>query len=443
MNSHADKLYQRAVSLFTALETGEGLQDQSSSTSSSSSVSTPRQWGKGDDDVLGSQEVLEQIRAAMEGDDYRYVKIKAEEERIKNQVPENPSQIKIDNVQQDFVRDPSTSGNSGSEDQDELTLLLTRLSTESEEPKDFSKVKFEAEDEEKSMFLNDLPDEILLLVLANLVAPRGRRGAKLGGKNTNTNTNHSNLQSSSSNNTSESASKTIQIQDPILPSAPKSRSRIQGIGVVLAGPDWQALESVARVCWKFRLLSRAHELWRMIVHETYFPPQIKIPEPPKPSEESLVEQENQILEEGGGGEQGQVENVIEEANITTPAIDETTPLQEPTNQNPTSALQQQQQQISSSKKSNFNSNLSADVLSTILPSLLESLYSRHSKSWRSVFINEPRLRLNGTYISSCHYTRSGMSEESVWVNVIHVVEFYRSLRFLPDGKVSFITMNLL
>jgi F-box protein 9 len=32
-----------------------------------------------------------------------------------------------------------------------------------------------------------------------------------------------------------------------------------------------------------------------------------------------------------------------------------------------------------------------------------------------------------------------MHEENVWVRVVHVVEFYRSLRFLPDGR----TLSLL
>ncbi|KAJ1043893.1 hypothetical protein NDA10_001355 [Ustilago hordei] len=67
------------------------------------------------------------------------------------------------------------------------------------------------------------------------------------------------------------------------------------------------------------------------------------------------------------------------------------------------------------------------------PSLtLATLYERHHSDWRTVFINQPRLRLNGCYIAACHYARPGLSEDA-WVRVIHVVEFYRSIRFLPDG----------
>ncbi len=63
---------------------------------------------------------------------------------------------------------------------------------------------------------------------------------------------------------------------------------------------------------------------------------------------------------------------------------------------------------------------------------LASLYERHHSDWRTVFINQPRVRFNGCYIAACHYARPGMSEDA-WIRVIHVVEFYRSIRFLPDG----------
>lgn len=65
---------------------------------------------------------------------------------------------------------------------------------------------------------------------------------------------------------------------------------------------------------------------------------------------------------------------------------------------------------------------------------LEPLYQRHDLDWRTVFVNQPRVRLNGCYIAACHYARPGMSEESAWIRVVHVVEFYRSIRFLPDGR---------
>lgn len=63
----------------------------------------------------------------------------------------------------------------------------------------------------------------------------------------------------------------------------------------------------------------------------------------------------------------------------------------------------------------------------------------YDNDWRTTFVEQPRVRLNGAYIAACHYTRPGMHEENVWIRVVHVVEFYRSLRFLPDGR----TLSLL
>lgn len=45
----------------------------------------------------------------------------------------------------------------------------------------------------------------------------------------------------------------------------------------------------------------------------------------------------------------------------------------------------------------------------------------------------PRVRTQGAYIARCSYTQQGMSEENVWVRVLHTVEFYRYLRFFSDG----------
>ncbi|WFD41383.1 hypothetical protein MPSI1_000009 [Malassezia psittaci] len=75
---------------------------------------------------------------------------------------------------------------------------------------------------------------------------------------------------------------------------------------------------------------------------------------------------------------------------------------------------------------------------TALPSLL----MEHQPSWRDLFIYQPRLRLHGTYIASCQYTQQGMSEENVWVRVLHVVKFYRYLRFFPEGQcISMLTTD--
>ncbi|KAE8240697.1 hypothetical protein A4X13_0g7645 [Tilletia indica] len=86
------------------------------------------------------------------------------------------------------------------------------------------------------------------------------------------------------------------------------------------------------------------------------------------------------------------------------------------------------------------------VRSTLLPplipplgpqqtdALLLALYKAHSSDWRTLYLEHPRLRMNGCYIAPCRYTRPGTSEHNVWISVVHVVEFYRSIRLFPDGS---------
>ncbi|KIM26198.1 hypothetical protein M408DRAFT_197300 [Serendipita vermifera MAFF 305830] len=54
--------------------------------------------------------------------------------------------------------------------------------------------------------------------------------------------------------------------------------------------------------------------------------------------------------------------------------------------------------------------------------------------YRNMYINQPRVRLDGVYIAACHYVRKGHSENA-WVNITHLITYYRYLRFLPNGIV--------
>ncbi|KAF2200949.1 hypothetical protein GQ43DRAFT_463552 [Delitschia confertaspora ATCC 74209] len=55
----------------------------------------------------------------------------------------------------------------------------------------------------------------------------------------------------------------------------------------------------------------------------------------------------------------------------------------------------------------------------------------------SLFRLRPRLRFNGCYISTVNYTRPGASSPTSvsWNSPIHIVTYYRYLRFLRDGRV--------
>ncbi|PLW30515.1 hypothetical protein PCANC_24697 [Puccinia coronata f. sp. avenae] len=61
----------------------------------------------------------------------------------------------------------------------------------------------------------------------------------------------------------------------------------------------------------------------------------------------------------------------------------------------------------------------------------------HAHDWRRMFIQQPRLRLDGCYISLVRYPRLGESSNP-WYTPTHFVTYFRYLRFLEDGRcVSF------
>ncbi|TVY68901.1 F-box protein HRT3 [Lachnellula suecica] len=70
----------------------------------------------------------------------------------------------------------------------------------------------------------------------------------------------------------------------------------------------------------------------------------------------------------------------------------------------------------------------------VTESLLTSAYS---SSWQQMFRLRPRIRFNGCYISTVNYFRPGQGSQSsvTWHNPVHIVTYYRYLRFFRDGTV--------
>ena len=59
-------------------------------------------------------------------------------------------------------------------------------------------------------------------------------------------------------------------------------------------------------------------------------------------------------------------------------------------------------------------------------------------SWSQVFQVFPRIRFTGVYISTVNYTRPGAAsayQNITWNSPIHIVTYFRYLRFYPDGTV--------
>ncbi|KAI0725405.1 hypothetical protein C8Q72DRAFT_852664 [Fomitopsis betulina] len=65
---------------------------------------------------------------------------------------------------------------------------------------------------------------------------------------------------------------------------------------------------------------------------------------------------------------------------------------------------------------------------------LDGLLTTYLGDYRRLYIEQPRVRLDGVYIAICHYTRSGVSDNA-WMTPVHMVQYHRFLRFYPDGRV--------
>lgn len=62
-------------------------------------------------------------------------------------------------------------------------------------------------------------------------------------------------------------------------------------------------------------------------------------------------------------------------------------------------------------------------------------------SWRSMFLQKPRLNFDGAYISKASYARAGEKSLDNFYSPWHLVEYYRYFRFFSDGTVVFLTCN--
>ena len=76
----------------------------------------------------------------------------------------------------------------------------------------------------------------------------------------------------------------------------------------------------------------------------------------------------------------------------------------------------------------------------VTKSLVPAVYP----TWKSMFRSRPRIRFNGCYISTANYVRTGQAStnQNTWGSPIHIVTYYRYLRFFRDGTaISLLTTN--
>ncbi|XP_077285056.1 F-box only protein 9 [Arctopsyche grandis] len=69
-----------------------------------------------------------------------------------------------------------------------------------------------------------------------------------------------------------------------------------------------------------------------------------------------------------------------------------------------------------------------------------TLESNKCKTWRQMYVERPRLRINGCYISVTTYMRPGENSfQDQFYRPWHFIKYFRYLRFFPDGIVLMMT----
>lgn len=68
-------------------------------------------------------------------------------------------------------------------------------------------------------------------------------------------------------------------------------------------------------------------------------------------------------------------------------------------------------------------------------SIEQAINNEFNNDWRRMFIERPKANVNGTYISKASYIRQGDSSfQDVNYRPVYLVEYYRYLRFFPEGN---------
>lgn len=76
------------------------------------------------------------------------------------------------------------------------------------------------------------------------------------------------------------------------------------------------------------------------------------------------------------------------------------------------------------------------VPSLLLPPIPTPTLSSKYLTYAKMFRHRPRIRFNGIYISTVNYIRAGAANttHSTWGAPVHIVTYYRYLRFFRDGR---------
>ena len=380
LNSNADRLYHRAHLLITDPALANTSTQQN-------------------DALLSSPAIADKVRKALDFDDHRYTAIKERQAREAKagangevyQASHGKSPAAISVAAQAQTGDKAARISESRPD--ELAKLLDDLSIEGGGERDFGAIAFAPEDEEEGMPIAKLPDEVLLHILRMLVTPRGRRGAKVV------------------------KPKPTPEEQGALDAATAALIGRGDVRTTAAASDVQkstkvgAATTVNAVKADKSLALDINGKEPAAADTTECPTDLKRADHEKVLDNSVgIVTRRQPLGIGVvlGGADWQSLEILGRTCWKFRLLTKSPSLW----------------------REIVRETYYPPIIDPTLP--LSALYERHHSDWRTTFINQPRVRLNGCYIAACHYARPGLSEDA-WVRVIHVVEFYRSIRFLPDG----------
>jgi len=69
--------------------------------------------------------------------------------------------------------------------------------------------------------------------------------------------------------------------------------------------------------------------------------------------------------------------------------------------------------------------------------VVEPSYYKEFGSYENLFKKCPKLNLNGFYVLRDKYVKIGEKDEKNPVTPIHIIYFYRYIRFLEDGSILY------
>ena len=67
-------------------------------------------------------------------------------------------------------------------------------------------------------------------------------------------------------------------------------------------------------------------------------------------------------------------------------------------------------------------------------------YLMSFQNWRMMFVLRPRIRFDGLYVCKMKYMRTGLAEETM-SNPVHQVNYFRYVRFFPNGQTQQLISN--